>query len=975
MPMRLNILVLSLLCAISARAKNAPPPVAYGRSLAAYRAGIFPAALEQASQSIREFPRFYPAYALRARLELNFGSHEQAVKDSNFILSKLGRSPRSRDIDNLFAQGTALLIGGQPALAGRAFEDILHIDSGAAMGLSGLAEVYVDFGDYKSALDAESRLAAVLGGPYPAYDLERAAIESGYGLYPQALSDIISVLRVNPKFVQAYALLAEVLQKKGDFKRAREAYKKTLELDPHNEDALLGLAVLNSLQGRQNDAFSGFAAAAKLDPDGFAPHWKRAQAFWEAGSLTDALSQYSAAIAASDFPPQKALLAARRLISLRDGAAAVKACGIAYSFYAGNAGFQALALVEEAKARESIGQLRRALRASKKAIRIDKSFAQAWERKAEIESKLGKDKKAQSDFDRALALAPKDQRIILSRGEFLYRSGNAQAALADFNAAVAIDSGMARAYNDRGVLYSSSMGNVSLASKDFETAVLLEPKNPEFYFNAGLLDIKERLFSNAIEALNLALSLGGPRAIVLERRAQAYAFLGDQTDAVNDIHAVLGDNPGDSTAYAALGWMYLRAGDDDEAVDALERALGLDPKNLDALLGIAEVHAAQGSVKRARREAAGAARANPFSAPAAQTACDLERKAGDLESSLTNCNRAIELKPYQAEAYLQRALTEIGLGLAEKALTDLKRASRLGCGRPQLFLAQAAAQTAMKRYQDAQESYEKARAIDPDVHRLEIGFTPALLTTEGFYNALDAAGLFKNPDVVHPYAFVLRGDALYNAEHYDAAIDEFSKAVEVSSGLADAYIGRALCLEAEGRSNEALQDLNAALGASPMDPMLHNEMAKFLAAQGRYPEAIKEEIQANRINPKDAEVYLEAGNIRYFMKDYPKALANYQLAVKFDPTNPRNQDGMGMGFFALGRYPDAIQSFSTGAALEPDKAGFYKNRGAAYADMKNYADAVANFRTAAAYNTDPAAVKDYNRLIEGSKSRLAQDKP
>ncbi|MDE2312703.1 MAG: tetratricopeptide repeat protein, partial [Elusimicrobia bacterium] len=615
-------------------------------------------------------------------------------------------------------------------------------------------------------------------------------------------------------------MLGDALAGKGDATHAREAYQKALFLHGGDVQAELGLARLDGKGSRQDQAQADIEAALKSDPEGYAPRLAQAEALYNAGARKDALPDYQAALGVEDFPLDKAELVGRRLSKLGDYQDSLTAFDRAINFFQGSRQDVARVWLEESQAFAGEGSLDKALEAAKKALRTDESDPRAWLAMGSVEYAMGRPRKALSDADKAVEIAPRSPETLLRRGELFFRTHDAARALADFNSVIALDSGDAQAYNDLGVINSIDFHDFSKADEDLKRALSLDPKNPEFYFNLGLLETRENLFGEALDAFNSALSLGGPQALILKSRAETYARLGDRTEATSDIQALIAQNPKDASAYAALGWIRYRAADYLDAEEAFQKALDIESGNASALWGMGAVHGAQGAPRRALRNLSDALDADPSSSGILLALCQERRAAGDVSASLKACDRGIELAPDYGDLYYQRALDEILRDRPDEALADIKKAEEHGLEIAEEYLAEAAAHAALGKYQEAHEDYQKAYSLNPGAHQIDVNLGPPSADPEGFYNSLSSAGLFRDPDVVDPYAFVLRGDALSNAGHCGAAIEEFSRAIKIGGNLADAYAGRARCLDAQGQYDDAMRDLKTALSSAPAQAFL-----------------------------------------------------------------------------------------------------------------------------------------------------------
>jgi tetratricopeptide (TPR) repeat protein len=105
-----------------------------------------------------------------------------------------------------------------------------------------------------------------------------------------------------------------------------------------------------------------------------------------------------------------------------------------------------------------------------------------------------------------------------------------------------------------------------------------------------------------------------------------------------------------------------------------------------------------------------------------------------------------------------------------------------------------------------------------------------------------------------------------------SAIDDFSKAIEISAGYMDAYKGRAdvyLILE---RYSSAEHDLLKVLEMDPDDANLYNNLGLVKIRQGEYPAALDYLDKANRLQPGFMEALQNRVDAKFGLKDYPGAI-------------------------------------------------------------------------------------------------------
>ncbi len=125
----------------------------------------------------------------------------------------------------------------------RDFEDALHKDATFAPAYTGLAEAY-------------NGLGTVFAGVPP----EETR--------PKVISFARRALALDPDSVEAHVVLANVLQEEWHWTEAEAEYRRALELNPNDAEALSGFSWWLLSQGRANEAVDWIQRARALDPLG-----------------------------------------------------------------------------------------------------------------------------------------------------------------------------------------------------------------------------------------------------------------------------------------------------------------------------------------------------------------------------------------------------------------------------------------------------------------------------------------------------------------------------------------------------------------------------------------------------------------------------------------------------------------------------------------------------------------------------------
>jgi tetratricopeptide (TPR) repeat protein len=138
-----------------------------------------------------------------------------------------------------------------------------------------------------------------------------------------------------------------------------------------------------------------------------------------------------------------------------------------------------------------------------------------------------------------------------NRGLLLFQNGQPTAALEDYNRALALNPKQTKVYNNRANCYAA-LGCLQEAISDYETAIDLDPANLNAWVNQGITFRDLALYSQAVDNFDLALRflpiLQGkdhPSASsfleghIYAERGRTHHLAGDWNCAVADYHRAL----------------------------------------------------------------------------------------------------------------------------------------------------------------------------------------------------------------------------------------------------------------------------------------------------------------------------------------------------------------------------------------------------------------------------------------------------
>jgi tetratricopeptide (TPR) repeat protein len=113
--------------------------------------------------------------------------------------------------------------------------------------------------------------------------------------------------------------------------------------------------------------------------------------------------------------------------------------------------------------------------------------------------------------------------------------GKPQAAMADFNSALAIDPEMRDAYKFRGSLHANA-GQIDFAVQDFEKYLSYDPVDAVTWNNMGEIYFRRNQLDKALAAFTKAIEIKPDAAISYQKRSKIYELMGNLARAEADLN-------------------------------------------------------------------------------------------------------------------------------------------------------------------------------------------------------------------------------------------------------------------------------------------------------------------------------------------------------------------------------------------------------------------------------------------------------
>lgn len=271
--------------------------------------------------------------------------------------------------------------------------------------------------------------------------------------HAEALSAFTQAIRRKPE-VRFHLALAQEYLHASDYQKAETQYSNALQLDSKSAKGLQGLAAVQHLTGRGEEAEETLRRALQIDSSSSELYYNLALVLHKQGRTLEAVTSLSTALEKQANFTEAATLAASLYLEL--------------------------------------GKLQRAEDAARKAVLYSPENFQVWLVLGRVLQTKGEQEEALSSLRKAEALAPHRLEVVLALSRSLAESGELEQALSKLKKAVESHPRDSRAHAALGWAYLRSYGlgtssALAAAEQSLKTAIQLDNENGEAHNNLGLV--------------------------------------------------------------------------------------------------------------------------------------------------------------------------------------------------------------------------------------------------------------------------------------------------------------------------------------------------------------------------------------------------------------------------------------------------------------------------------------------------------
>ncbi len=193
-------------------------------------------------------------------------------------------------------------------------------------------------------------------------------------------------------------------------------------------------------------------------------------------------------------------------------------------------------------------------------------------------------------------------------------------------------------------------------------------------------------------------------------------------------------------------------------------------------------------------------------------------------------------------------------------------------------------------------------------------------------------------------AYHKRGDDFFDADDFESAIPEFTKAINLNANDSLAYVRRGFSYNYLGDIENAFKDYNSALR---VNPALKNEayITCVFYRTGDDPNKIVDQCTETINKYKDFSLaYFKRGIAYRDIEDYDQAIRDYSEAIRLYPKFGYAYNTRAVVYIEPKKnYSAAISDTTNAIRLKTNFDSAYYNRGLAYFYLKNFSSSLADF--------------------------------
>lgn len=309
-------------------------------------------------------------------------------------------------------------------------------------------------------------------------------------------------------------------------------------------------------------------------------------------------------------------------------------------------------------------------------------------------------------------------------------------AIADYTSALQLDSTLAAAYNNRGVVLADK-NDPSGAIADFTQALQLDKTNAAVFNNRGIARRIIGDIDGAIADYNEAIRLDDHEADYYYNRGIARALKPDSDGAIADYTAAIRIDPNDAQAYSNRGNVQYANGNLPAAIADITEAIRINPNDADYYYNRANIYRDKGDLNNAIADYTDAIRLNPNDAESYNNRGLVRYVNKDFAGALADFTDALRIDPKRDQTYFNRGNVHLTQLDYKDAINDYTSAIGLRADDPDYFFNRGLSYNDLGKYDEAIADFKAVLKLKPDYAQAYLDLAIVYDTKQRLPEALD----------------------------------------------------------------------------------------------------------------------------------------------------------------------------------------------------------------------------------------------
>ena len=426
-----------------------------------------------------------------------------------------------------------------------------------------------------------------------------------------------------------------------------------------------------------------------------------------------------------------------------------------------------------------------------------------------------------------------------------------------------------------------------------------------------------------------------------QRRLAEISFAQERYDeTLKTLDGILKKNPSDLAAHVLRGRVHLAKGEPTEAIQEFQHALKLEPGSAEARYYVAIAYLKGGNREQARAEFKQATTLAPDFRDAVLALAQLNIQSGAVRPAIEDLETFVLKRPNEPGAYALLGSAYLANREPVKATETYRKITALAPKEARGPYLVGLALQAQGRRAEAKKEFEAALSLAPGFVEPLANLTAMSMAEKAPDVALERV---KQQIVRVPASGALQDllGRVYLARGEPAPAETaLRKALALQPDLVDSYLTLGELYVKSGKYDQALAELNTALGRNPSNLFALMLSGSVHEVKGDIPRAQVAYEKVLAVAPRFAPA---ANNLAYLYSehggDQEKALQLAQTAKEVAPDDPRISDTLGWILYKRGVYQRALGELQESASKLADNPEVQYHLGLTYYKLGNMAGA------------------------------------